>query len=1006
MSDILTILYIFAALLLLTDLALLIKLVTDRVGNERQAQIYKQKKNELLWLITGSPAANKKKADIEIFMDAAQSMNFEPFNRQELEKKLNVEKSEYHYIKKLRSISNINRIEASVYLGAIASENSRIALQRAILREKNYSTKLYMANALSDIGNPRSIPILVETLLNSHRWYRDKVNMLISDFGEDFQSYLPQIIDSDRIEIMELIVDFASIYISDTLKNYLIALIEERNARKSDLTLEFDSFTSKCCANCIYSIRKIPNELRMCKFKGPVKPDSLCSKHSFLPVSYNAGSNFMQLVYKAAKTLSVMYPQIMIGDGFLDSADIEIKNTAILTLGYFKTEESIKLLIKHMQDSNTERSAINSISRIIETNPEYIKSLVIHFEKETNIDVRKGIATVLSDRIEYFLMKLTSDSELKVRGIVKEILLLGKTSQIIDFLNKNKNLDIENEILGLIKETIGNSNEIEREVQNFLDVRMLRKLGLKKHEPIKKGEVKATDRKLLKELYFMLGIVTILFPVIFLIRRSEILFSQTFLDLIRIYVLDFNYYVAFYSIIINLTYLMLLALSFFHARQQLLRWNIKSLSLLFKKKMLPSISIIAPAFNEEKTIIESANSLLNLKYPDYELIIVNDGSRDKTLDILIDYFDLYRVDRIFQSKLNAKPIRGVYASRSMPKLLVVDKENGGKADSLNVGINIASKEYFCGIDADSLLEKDALLKLASMVLDEAVETPAMGGNIFPINGCSVERGEITDFKIPGNSLAKFQTIEYIRAFMAGRVGWASINGLLIISGAFGLFRKERIIGIGGYLTSSGKYSKDTVGEDMELVVRISKLMRELNHNFKICYSYIANCWTQVPEDLGSLKKQRIRWHRGLIEILMFHKKMIFNPSYGLTGLIAMPYFAIFEMIGPMIEIQGYIMVVIALFLGLLYPEIALLLFISTILMGILISISSLLLSMKNLKNLKLMEILILFFCSIIENFGPRQLFSLWRVTGFISMLGKQQGWGKPQRKGFMTRGQV
>lgn len=233
------------------------------------------------------------------------------------------------------------------------------------------------------------------------------------------------------------------------------------------------------------------------------------------------------------------------------------------------------------------------------------------------------------------------------------------------------------------------------------------------------------------------------------------------------------------------------------------------MSLLFKKNLLPSISVIAPAYNEEKTIIESVNSLLNLKYPDYELIIVNDGSKDNTLGVLIKYFDLTRVDYIYDCKINTKPVRGVYMNKSMPKLVVVDKENGGKADSLNAGINISKKEYFCGIDADSLLEDDALLKLASLTLDTSIETPALGGNIFPINGCTIERGMIKNIGIPRSRLARFQTIEYIRAFMAGRLGWAWMNSLLIISGAFGLFRKERVIHAGGYLTSSGKYAKDT-----------------------------------------------------------------------------------------------------------------------------------------------------------------------------------------------------
>ena len=339
-----------------------------------------------------------------------------------------------------------------------------------------------------------------------------------------------------------------------------------------------------------------------------------------------------------------------------------------------------------------------------------------------------------------------------------------------------------------------------------------------------------------------------------------------------------------------------------------------------------------------------------------------------------------------------------------PRLVVADKENGGKADSLNAGINIASKEYFCGIDADSLLEPDSLLKVAALTLDYGVETPAMGGNVFPINGCEVDRGKLTKIALPSNNLAKLQTIEYLRAFMCGRLGWAQINSLLIISGAFGLFRKERVISIGGYLTSNERYGKDTVGEDMELVVRIARLMREKKQKYRISYAYNANCWTEVPESLSVLKKQRDRWHRGLIDILFFHRKLLFNPSYGKMGLMGMPYFLIFEMIGPLFEIQGYLMVGLAAVFGLISTKLALLLFVSTIFMGVLISMASVLIAERQIYYFNYRDTLKMLAIALLENFGPRQVFSMWRVLGFMSAMKKPKGWGKMERKGFASSG--
>ncbi|WP_373485000.1 glycosyltransferase [Acetobacterium malicum] len=236
--------------------------------------------------------------------------------------------------------------------------------------------------------------------------------------------------------------------------------------------------------------------------------------------------------------------------------------------------------------------------------------------------------------------------------------------------------------------------------------------------------------------------------------------------------------------------------------------------------------------------------------------------------------------------------------------------------------------------------------------------------------------------------------------MSGRLGWSYFNCLLIISGAFGLFRKERIINVGGYLTSSGKYKTDTVGEDMELVVRISRQMKEARRPFRILYAYNANCWTEVPEDIKTLKKQRYRWHRGLIEILTFHREMMFRPIYGRIGTVAMPYFYIFEMLGPLFEIQGYLMVILSVILGIFNVQIAIILFIAMVLMGTLVSVSSLLISEKNGKNFSRKELWILVFYATIENFGVRQYFSLWRFGGYINMFKKPVGWQKADRKGF------
>lgn len=986
--------------LLYLDFLMICGLFYRRMKIEKHRIDGMEDKKNFLEVLVNAFNQYKEKIRGTTYFEIKQSISLNKRHRERIESHLNIEKSEKKYVRRLNSISTLRRAEASVTLGQLGTEKARKALERAMMLEKNYPVRLYMANALSDIGSPESIPVLVTSLLNAHRWSRDKVNMLLADYGKELDIFLPLIEDSKRIEMVELIVDFASVYHTDRLKNYLLQIIDNKEKSVEELERLYGSSGRRLCATCINYAAAYSGSIRTCRIKGDVKEDYYCRKYKRLPVSVQTASNYERLVLKVAEVLAEYYPKALDRNNYLNSEDDQIRNIAVKALAGFHTEENLKRLLYLLKDEDIARSVVYAVSRILTVAPEHISVVITAFMEEENTDAKKLIAQILAGRIEYFIMRLSGTNRTSAAEILKQILLLGRTSEAINFLNRNKDLDLENELLSILKEVIPQSETLKKEISIYLDERICHKCGLIHTVTVPQKREEKKDKKLTLPLWILLIVSLAFSPMIYVIRHHEILLTASFIEQLKIFVVDFNYYLAYYSISVNASYLILLIFSFFQVKQQSRRWKLKQTSMLFKKRVMPSVSIIAPAFNEEKTIIESTNSLLNLKYPDYELIIVNDGSGDRTMERMIQYFDLVRVDFNYQYRLNTKAIRGVYINRSMPKLIVVDKENGGKADSLNAGINISTKEYFCGIDADSLLERDALLKLASLTLDQGIETPALGGNIYPINGCTIERGVIKEIRIPRSRIGRFQNIEYIRAFMAGRLGWASINSLLIISGAFGLFRKDRIIGIGGYLTSSGKYEKDTVGEDMELVVRIRRLMGELGNRYKICYAYNANCWTEVPEDMKSLKKQRYRWHRGLIDILIFHKKMLLNPRYGKSGMIAVPYYFLFEMMGPLLEMEGYLMVAIAFVLGLLNQEILLLLFISTVLFGVLISISSLVIAEKDTSCYKSKDIMMLLLYAIIENFGPRQLFSFWRVAGYLKMFGRQDGWGKAERKGF------
>lgn len=323
--------------------------------------------------------------------------------------------------------------------------------------------------------------------------------------------------------------------------------------------------------------------------------------------------------------------------------------------------------------------------------------------------------------------------------------------------------------------------------------------------------------------------------------------------------------------------------------------------LSFEK--IPSVSVIAPAFNEEKNIVENVRSLTTLSYPDYDVIIVNDGSTDNTLQKLIESFDLIESSQAVDIQIYSEPIKKMYYSRNpiYSQLTVIDKENGGKADALNAAINVSNKDLFLAIDVDCMLETDAIEKMVKpFIEDHKYEVIASGGVIRIVNSCVIENGKVVEVKYPKNFWAKFQVLEYFRAFTLGRMAWSKVNGLLIISGAFGLFDRQRVINIGGY-------DRNTVGEDLELVVRLRRYMHEVEKKkYRVAFIPDPLCWTEVPEDFKTLFRQRNRWTRGAIDTIFKHRKMFLNPKYKLIGMISFPNWVLFEWLGPIIQFVGLI----------------------------------------------------------------------------------------------------
>lgn len=410
----------------------------------------------------------------------------------------------------------------------------------------------------------------------------------------------------------------------------------------------------------------------------------------------------------------------------------------------------------------------------------------------------------------------------------------------------------------------------------------------------------------------------------------------------------------------------------------------------------PPIAVLAPAYNEEVTIVESVNSLLALHYPEFEVIVVNDGSKDGTLARLIDHFGLTRVERFYDLGVAHEPIRGLYASARLPRLLVVDKANGGKSDALNAGINVARAPLFCSIDADSLLESDALLRAVRPFIEEPVLTVAVGGTIRIANGSRISAGRVLEVKLPRNFLALVQIVEYLRAFLMARLALSRMQALTVISGAFGIFRRQLVIDVGGY-------SHGTVGEDMELVIKLHRHLRDLRQPYRIEFIPEPVCWTEAPDDLTILGRQRSRWQRGALETFFKHRDMLFNPRYGRIGFIGFGQILIVDIIGPLVEVMGYLLMPLLWSVGLLAVDYLLAFLAITFTFGIFVSVATLILEEVELRRIpRARDLAVLTLVSVLENFGYRQLTNFWRLRGFWQFLRGQQGWGQMTRKGFQS----
>lgn len=844
-----------------------------------------------------------------------------------------------HKIKELNHFNSVKRRVAIFYVAQLKTEESINLLKKRFVIEKNESVKYFLAYHLIHHLDQQTVDKMIQSIINSSEHYQRWMRQLCANHYVLFKPYLNDIFMNQEKEVAYLVLEIASRYLEKNLKE---------------------------CTLRIFNESLLDQDLRI----------------------------------QALRVLTKQYPDLVTDQAFLNHEELWVRKMSILASGETHSEKMINKLLDLGQNIELEEEITQALSNIVFDSKTLFLYLIELYVKQKSRQVKKVIVRVLANDIDYLILKLKSGGYDYILQILDMIMELHIIEDLIDFVNHNKDRSLEKIYMPLIKRFAASDSYISEQCQIYMKSEVLIQMGLlKKPQPVIPREHAPLEKSKIIWITLWITLGTLLLPVLAILLNLRSVFSGEVNFWVAL-IVSINKYLVIYFLSVNSIYLILLLISMRGASDRVNLWEIKKDTMLFETRLLPSISIIAPAYNEEKSIVESVTSLLNLKYPTYEVIVVNDGSKDKTIDVLIKHFKLERKHPFFKQSINTKALRGVYINKQIPNLIVIDKQNGGKADALNLGINVAKYDYVCGIDADSLLEEDALLKLMSVTLDDTKTHIALGGNIVPVNGCVVDQGSIEKEGLGKQSIVKFQTIEYLRAFTTGRIGWSKINSLLIISGAFGLFQRKALIKTGGYLTISGELKKDTVGEDMELVVRLTYQALRDKRDYRVAYVHHANCYTELPSDYSSLFKQRNRWQRGLLDILSYHRKMLFNPKFKQPGMIAFPYFFLYEMIGPFIELLGYIALIIGLVLGLLNTSLVILLFVVTIGYGIVISLFSLFIAEKRKVFYSNGETALLILIGIIENFGYRQMMSLHRIVSTFSALREKGSWGSQKRQGF------
>ena len=459
--------------------------------------------------------------------------------------------------------------------------------------------------------------------------------------------------------------------------------------------------------------------------------------------------------------------------------------------------------------------------------------------------------------------------------------------------------------------------------------------------------------------------------------------------------------ILLYFLVVNTAYLGLVSLASVEVVKHRRRVPFAGSTEAYRSPLTDPVSILMPAYNEGGGIVTAVQAVAALRYPTYEVVVIDDGSTDDTFELLRTAFDLVEVPRVIPHDV---PYRGRVRSVHRPRsgatgLVVVRKDNGGKADALNVGINVAGYPLVCMVDADSILDPDALLSVAKPFADDPLRVVASGGVVRVANGCKVLAGRVVDVRMPRGWLARIQVVEYLRAFLLGRTGWSRLGGVLIISGAFGLFRREVLVDMGGL-------AEDCIGEDAELVVRLHRYARLAGRRYRVVFVAEPVSWSEAPSTMRVLARQRRRWHRGITEILRKHRSMVGNPRYGRIGLLALPYYFAVELLAPVVELSALVLVPVGLAVGAVDLDFAWRFLLVAYAYACFVSLVAVAVEEVSFHRYhRWRDLGAVLAAAVLENVGYRQLTAYWRLQGsWAALRGHAPVWGTMVRQGFSTTG--